>query len=262
MKTSTTTRSHKFSGVLAAALWLVIWQVAYFAVGEDLLLASPAAVFLRCLSLLAEPLFWSVVGGSLGRILSGFLLGLLLGSLIALATAHSQFAYRFFSLPLGVVKAAPVASFVILALLWVGKENLSAFIAFLMVLPMVWSNVHEGIVRTDPKLLEMAQVYRLSKTTVLRRITLPSVLPYFFSAAKVGLGFSWKAGIAGEVIAIPPASIGMQLYNAKIYLETTDLFAWTAIIIVLSVTLEWLMVAGIGAAAARISSAVGQEAAG
>lgn len=258
MKHSITARS-KLGALLSVLVWLLIWQGAYLAVGQDLLLASPIAVLLRILSLVAQPSFWVITAGSVGRILAGFLLGLAVAPLIALATAHSQAAYHFFSLPMNAIKATPVASFVILALLWVGKQNLSAFIAFLMVLPLVWSNVHEGILRTDPKLLDLAAVYRLPKFTVLKNITVPSVLPYFLSAAKVGLGFSWKAGIAGEVISIPTAAIGTQLYNAKIYLETTDLFAWTLVIILLSISFEKLMVAGIGAVASRLSRITGQE---
>ncbi|MEM1483967.1 ABC transporter permease subunit [Oscillospiraceae bacterium PP1C4] len=245
MKASTTSPNRYFVKIGVIALWLLLWQATYLAVGEDLLLASPFAVFFRILQLIILPSFWSIIGGSLGRIVTGFLLGLLLGTVLAFVTACSRLLYAFFALPMSIVKATPVASFVILALVWISGANLSVFIAFLMVLPLVWSNVHEGICSTDPKLLEMAAVFHLPRVSVLKNITIPAMLPYFLSAVRVGLGFSWKAGVAGEVIAIPAAAIGTQLYNAKIYLETTDLFAWTAVIIILSILLERLMITGI-----------------
>lgn len=259
MKTSTTSHNKKWIQILVIALWLLLWQGAYYAVGEDLLLVSPFSALRRVIELAVSGAFWHIVFGSVARILLGFFLGLLLGTVIAAATARSQALYAFFSLPMSIIKATPVASFVILALVWIRGANLSVFIAFLMVLPLIWSNVHEGIMQIDEKLLEMAAVYRLPRSAILKNITVPSVLPYFLSAAKVGLGFSWKAGIAGEVIAIPAAAIGTQLYNAKVYLETTDLFAWTAVIILLSVLLEKLMIHGINALAKRLNRLAEQE---
>lgn len=242
MKRSTISGKSCIVKIAVPVLWLMLWQGAYLAVGEDLLLVSPFAAFSRMMELSMQSSFWQIVVGSLGRIVVGFLLGLMIGTLLAGLTARSQLLYSFFSLPMSMIKATPVASFVILAFVWISGENISVFIAFLMVLPLVWSNVDEGLRSVDSKLLELAQVYRIPQLHILKSITIPAVLPYFLSAAKVGLGFSWKAGIAGEVIAIPSAAIGTQLYNAKVYLETVDLFAWTAVIILLSVLLERLMV--------------------
>ncbi|MGI5966965.1 ABC transporter permease subunit [Anaerotruncus sp. AF02-27] len=254
MKTSTSSDKHPFpTRIIVIVLWLLLWQAAYLAVGEDLLLASPAATLVRVAQLAVSGSFWGIIVQSLGRILTGFLLGLVCGTAVAFATAHSRWAHAFVSLPMNIIKATPVASFVILALVWISGKNLSVFIAFLMVLPLVWSNVHQGIKSTDPKLLEMAKVFRLPHASVLRSITVPAALPYFLSAARVGLGFSWKAGIAGEVIAIPTAAIGTQLYNAKVYLETVDLFAWTAVIILLSVLLERMMLVGFDALTKRLN---------
>lgn len=238
--------------ICVGALWLLVWQGAYLAVGEDLLLSSPATVFRRLLELAGQFAFWGVVGETLGRILCGFLLGLVLGAGIGFLTGHIPLLRELVSLPMGVIKATPVASFVVLAYVWMNGEQISVFSAFLMVLPLVWSNVDEGVRTTDPALLEMAAAYRLPRASVFKNITLPAVLPYFLSAARVGLGFSWKAGVAGEVIAIPYRSIGTELYNAKVYLETADIFVWTAVVILMSVLLEKGMVWGVGAAARRL----------
>lgn len=117
------------------------------------------------------------------------------------------------------------------------------FISFLMVLPMVWQNVSQGIAGADRQLLEMAAVYRFSFGRRLRGIYLPAVRPHLLAALRVGVGFAWKAGIAGEVIAIAPRSIGYALYTAKTQLEMPALFAWTGYIVLLSVGLEKGMVA-------------------
>ena len=58
----------------------------------------------------------------------------------------------------------------------------------------------------------------------------------------VGIGFCWKSGVAAEVIGLANNTIGVHLYNAKVYLETPELFAWTVTIILLSVSIEKLLV--------------------
>lgn len=224
-------------------LWLLLWQGAATAVGEELLLPAPLSILRRMVQLPLREEFWASCGHSLGRIFLGFLLGVAAGCVLAVVCAVLPPARAFLAPAMAAVKATPVASFVILALVWIRGANLSVFISFLMVLPLVWQNVSQGIASADPALLEMACVYRLSWRQRLRAVYLPAVMPHFLSALRVGLGFAWKAGIAGEVIAIAPGSIGLALYQAKTWLEMPDLFAWTGYIILLSVALERGMLA-------------------
>lgn len=250
MKDSITLPNNKLSPAglrwTAAVFWLAVWVAAFFAVGEPLLLPSPWAVIWSLARLILTVDFWTVTAGSLLRILAGFLLGLLSGAVLA-AVAYAYPATKAaIGLPMSIIKATPVASFVILALLFIRGQGFSTFIAFLMVMPLAWSNVLQGIERTDKNLLDMARVYRFSHRDAMRYIYIPSIFPYLLSAAKVGMGFSWKAGIAGEVIAIHTGTIGTQLYNAKVYLNTADLFAWTAVIIIMSLLLEGLAVNVLG----------------
>lgn len=208
------------------------------ALGQKLLLVSPASVLLRLWELLPHRDFWSAVLFSFSRITLGFLLAC--GAGTALAALSSRFALaRDLTAPLmSVVKATPVASFIILVLLWVPSRNLSVVISFLMVTPIVYSNVLAGVGAMDRQLAEMAQVFSVPLPRRLRYVYLPQIMPYFRSACAAGLGLCWKAGAAAEVIGLPQGSIGEKLYEAKVYLETPDLFAWTVVIILVSVAFE------------------------
>ena len=168
----------------------------------------------------------------------GFLAAVAAGCAAAVLTARFSLARALLAPVLHIVRAAPVASFIILALVWFRTDVLPLFIAFLMVVPVVWANVEKGIRATDPTLLEMARVYRFGRLKTLLRVQLPSVMPYFLAACTTGLGFAWKSGIAAEVICRPGLSIGRQLQDAKIYLETPEVFAWTATVVALSILLE------------------------
>lgn len=207
-----------------------------------MLLPAPLEVFSRLAKLVMEGEFWRHIGSSLFRIMAGYLCALLIGFVLGAITARSKPLDALLSPAARVIRATPVASFIILMFVFLSKERIPAITSFLMVLPVVWSNVYEGINSTDTKLLEMAKVFRLSPAKTLRKIYLPSVFPFLLAAAKTGMGLAWKAGIAAEVMVSPASGIGAELYNAKIYLESADLFAWTAVIVIISMILEKLLV--------------------
>ncbi len=227
----------------AVAVWLLVWQVAGMALGQELLLPSPLAALRRLGELaLTEP-FWRAVGWSAARILGGFLLACLAGTALAALASRRRWVRELLAPLAAAVKATPVASFIILALVWMNSRQLPLFIAFLMVFPTIYLNMLEGIAQTDGKLLEMAQVFRVPLSRRLGGIYLPQVLPYFRSAASVALGLCWKAGVAAEVIGLPAGSIGERLYTAKVYFQTADLFAWTAVVVAVSAGFERLFLA-------------------
>ena len=217
--------------------WLGVWVLASALVRQELLLPSPLQVLRRFLALAGTAAFWLTVGTSILRVLTGIVSAVVLGTLLAFLTESSALCKALFSPVMVLVKSTPVASFIILALIWLGRGILPAFISALMVLPVVWANVSAGIAGRDPLLLEMARIYGFSRGRVLRRITLPTVLPFFRSA----LGLGWKAGIAAEVLTVPQPSIGKMIFESKLYLETTDLFAWTLTVILLSLVIEKIL---------------------
>lgn len=208
------------------------------ALGQEILLASPAAVARRLWELLPTWAFWKAVLFSFSRIMAGFLLACCAGALLGALAARSTLARELVTPLMGAVKSTPVASFIILVLLWVPSKNLAVVIAFLMGTPIVYADIWEGVRSLDPQLAEMARVFRVPAGRRLRVVILPQLAPFFRSACAAGLGLCWKAGVAAEVIGLPKGSIGERLYQAKIYLDTPDLFAWTLVIVLVSLAVE------------------------
>lgn len=224
--------------IWAVLCWLLVWQIAAWWVDAPILLVSPWTALRRLGELAVQAAFWQSIAFTVGRILLGFALSAL--SAIALAALSYRFRrVRELMSPLvAAVKAIPVASFVILVLLWVPSRNLSVVISVLIGFPMIYSNVLMGLDSTDPKLIEMARLFRIPFGRQLRAIYLYSVLPFLQSGLAVAIGLCWKSGVAAEVIGIPNGSIGEKLYKAKVYLETPDLFCWTLVIVLLSILCE------------------------
>ena len=229
----------------ALLVWLLLWQggsmlLAWKLPHGHLLLPTPLSALERLASLALTSAFWRTIAWSTLRIFGGFFAACLTASLLA-APAWRFPRFRELLAPLvAAVKAVPVASFIILALVWLRKEELSFFISFLMVFPPVYLGVLAGIGQTDRKLLEMAKVYQVPFFRRVRYLYLPAIAPHFRSAVSLGLGLCGKAGIAAEVIGLPDGSMGEELYMAKVYYETAELFAWTAVIVGVSVIFERL----------------------
>ena len=215
-----------------------MWHCVHLAVGENILVPSPLSVLKRLFELCGESTFWLSVLVSLSRVVSGLFIGTVLGIFLAVLTANSSVLKNLFSPLLHIIKATPVASFIILAILWLNVENVPVFTAVLIVLPTVWANTEKGILSVDEKLLEMGKAFGLSPFESFFRITVPSVKPFFNAALNSAVGMAWKAGIAAEVISPHGKSICSALHDSKIYFETADTFAWTAAVILFSVLLE------------------------
>lgn len=223
-------------------IWLGVWQAAFIAVGQQILFASPVQVVCRIFELVTKTEFWQSVALSFLRISAGYLLGVFFGVLLAAVTSRFHLLRSLFEPVLTLSRATPVASFIILALVWLQKDYVPIFIVFLIVLPIIWANVRKGIEETDSEYLEAAKIFGFGFLKKVKTVYLPCVLPYFAAGCTTALGMAWKSGVAAEVLAMPIRSIGYNLYRSKINIETADLFAWTAVVIILSVILEKLIV--------------------
>lgn len=236
----------KVTGVLAILFWFGVWAAVAAVVNNSLLLPAPTAILLRLFDLVVLPNFWNIIAETILRIMTGLFCSIALGLLLALLTSRFTLLGILLSPLLTVVKSTPVASFIILILIWVGRDRVPAVVTGLMVLPVVWNNVSAGIQSLDLDLLEMANLYHLRPIVKLRRLYVPTVMPHFLSALKTAIGIGWKAGIAAEVLTVPAHSMGKMIYESKLYLETPDLFAWTFVVILISLCIEKIIITAVG----------------
>ena len=225
--------------LLVAAFWLCVWALAAHQFGKPLLFPSPLSVIKTLGELLQTKEFYVATGTSLGNILFGTLSAILCACFLVIVTSKIRFVRELIHPVMAVVKATPVASFIILMLLFLGPVKVPSFITFLIVLPIVWTNLDEGIQNIDPQLTEVTKMYRFSLSKRLRVLIFPSVKPYFLSACKTAIGLAWKAGVAAEIIAMPPNTIGTMIGEAKLYIMSAEMFAWTLTVVLLSLAIEF-----------------------
>lgn len=231
-------KKDKVKKIIIVVGWLLLWQILSMCVENSILLTGPMETVQRLVVLSAQSDFWQACGGSLFRIAIGFGLGMLLGILLAMGSARYKLVEEMLAPPMMLIKAVPVASFVVLFLIWWGSKYLAIGISFCVVLPIFFVNTLEGIHSTDKKLLEMAHIFDVTLRNRFFYIYRPALKPFWDGSIKTAVGMSWKSGVAAEVIGLPEHAIGEQLYLSKIYLDTSGVLAWTIVIVIMSLLFE------------------------
>ena len=240
MKRFITDKKRKVYLTLSIAFWVLIWWAMSAIINEKLFLPSPYSVLKALISLFPKKEFWTSIAFSTSRVVLSYLVSFIVAALLGVFGGLSERFEILLSPLVKAMRSIPVASIVILVLLWVKSRNLSTVVSFLVVFPILYESVLAGVKNTDPLLLEAADNYRIKGYRRLRYIYLPSIFPYIESGIKSSLGLCWKSAVAAEVIGLPLHSMGSKLYEAKVYLDTPSLFAWTVAIVVLAALFEKL----------------------
>lgn len=226
---------------LIALFWVLVWQIIALLIGNVLLFPDPLTVVKRLCQMVITSTFWLSLSTSLLRVMIGIIIAIFAGTVLAILSSRLKFLYELLFPMMTIIKATPVASFIILIVIFIGRDTVPTVISLLMVMPVIWTNVYEGILNIDKDLKEVCTLYKFSAQKRLQVLYFPSVMPYFTSAVLSSIGLGWKAGIAAEILYPPIESIGRAILESKQLLLTEDLFAWTLVVIMLSFTFEVLL---------------------
>ena len=227
------------AGVLV--FYLCVWALLAAWIDQPLLLPAPGEVLAKLFALLPDPMLWRTLLSTLGRTLLAYALGITSAVLLGALCLRVRAADLLLSPLLSAVRATPVTSFIVLALVWLSAARVPVLTGMLMTLPVVYSALTQAVRGIDVRLLEMAKMYRFGRMKTLHSVYMPAVMPAFVQSCLAAIGLCWKAVVAAEVIGVPKLAVGSRLYEAKIYLETDSLLAWTIMIVLLSVLLERLL---------------------
>jgi NitT/TauT family transport system permease protein len=207
-------------------------------INKEYLLPDIPATFKALLEIVKDASFYRSVIFSCLRVIAGLSLGSAFGILLAILCNKFSILHTLFSPIITIIKSTPVASFIVLLWVLMSGDALTVFIGFLMVMPIIWQNLLDGYSAIDKNLIEVAEVYEFSYSKKLKLLIFPTLKKYLIPALITASGLAWKAGIAAEIIAYTKNSIGQGINDAKYNMETATVFAWTLVVIVLSIALE------------------------
>lgn len=239
MMKSTTKNNYK--NLFVIFFWLVVWQLISMIFKEEILFVSPFKVFMTTFENLKEYEFYKSIFSTLYKILIGFSFGTVIGIVFAIISYNFKVFKELIYIPMLAIKSIPVVSFIVLLLFFVDSKNLSIYISFIMVLPIIYLNVYKGLYNVDRNLLNMAVIYRVNNKKKIKYIYIDAVKPFLESAMTISIGLAFKSGIAAEVIGLPKFGVGTMIYNSKVYLDTANLFSYTIVAVVLSFICEKLI---------------------
>jgi NitT/TauT family transport system permease protein len=250
---ASTPRSDKKSRALAGAaglgFLLLAWEVASLAMGKEIILPSPARVLGAAIALYPSQRFLADLGATFLRGLAAFGLSAGLGLAAGLASGQKPIFGAALAPVLTAIRATPVLALVLIALLWFPAGFVPIFTAFLMAFPIMATSAAEGALAADPRLLEMARLFRVPRREVFFKLRLPSAAPHLLAGAKNALGLSWKVVVAGEILSQPAKALGSGMQESRLLLESASVFAWALAAVALCGSTEWAL----GLAARRAS---------
>lgn len=227
--------------VLSVMCLVIIWKLGAVYFNQELILPSPGITVKQLWGIMHSDAFWPAVGATVGRGLIGFLISCLAGVVIGLAAGFSPPIFWLMQPWITVVKATPVMSVIILAIIWFQTDVVPVFVTFLMIFPIIYGNVVAGIKNVDHQLLEMASIYKVKFYRKIFELYIPSTLPYLLAGASTAMGITWKVIIASEILSQPELAIGTNLMVAKINLATAQVLAWTVVAIIISFLFEYFI---------------------
>lgn len=227
--------------LFALIFWLAVWEIAATLTGSELILPGILTTLKALAELITKAPFWQAILSTFARFLAGVFFSVLLGLVVGIASAFLA-PVRALSQPfVSVVRSLPVVSVSILLNLWLKSPWVPLAVTFFVCFPVTWTNVVEGIESTDTGLVEMADLYGVSFPRKLKDLYLPAIEPFIAASLITGFGMGWKSTVTAEVLANVQNSAGMDIYYAKLYLNTPELFAWTLVLIAVSMLTESLL---------------------
>lgn len=247
---------HALTRCAPVAFWLIVWQVASMLDSSGILLCGPLDALLALCRLSSTQTFWNSIWFSTLRIVAGVLLGYIIAGALAAASWHTSTVRILLQPALLAIKSTPVACVVVILLIWTGAANVSVITVLLLVVPAIYFALCAGLDNMDAGRSELFEVFGVRGRRRFFALIWPAILPYLEAASSTVLGMSWKAGIAAELIGVPAGSLGERIYQAKLLLETPDLFAWTFCVICLSWLFEhgaMALLRGTGPRAAKLA---------
>jgi len=158
-----------------------------------------------------DPATYLVVWKTLVRIIEGVVICMLIGTALGLLMGRERNVEAFFDSWIMVLLTFPAICWAFLSVLWFGLSEIGPILTIiLIVFPFVTMNIWEGTKAVEKGLIDMATVYRANRSLMIRKVIIPQLMPFFFSALRIALSLSWKIALVGEAFGVG-SGVGQKL---------------------------------------------------
>jgi NitT/TauT family transport system permease protein len=219
------------------ALIVLVWWVASLS-APVYVLPTPTRVLQRIVDLTRSGDLPYNLLTTLARVLVGFVFAVLIGVPGGIVLGSNRALGTFFEPILPVMNTVSAAIWSIFAIIWFGLSPATPiFVVLMTALPLIITNVWQGTQAVNAEYVELAQALRFSRAKTLIKIYLPSIMPYFFSGARLAFGFGWRVSLVAETLGAS-SGVGYRLRQASDLIQTDQVFAWTITQIAMMLVIE------------------------
>ena len=223
--------------VLLVAVMVGVWWLSSLSV-PHYILPGPTRVWEALQLITGNGDLWSNLGITFWRVAVGFVFATLVGLPFGIVLGANRRAGDFFEPVIPVLNTVSSAIWAIFAIIWFGISNATTiFVVFMTAMPLIITNVWQGTRTVNADFIELAQVLRMPDWKVMTKIYLPTILPYFFSGARLAFGFGWRVSLVAETIG-SSSGVGYRLRQAADLIRTDQVFAWTLTLVIMMATIE------------------------
>jgi len=227
--------------MISITISITIWFLLSRIINNEIIFPTIMSTYTSLIDIIMSPNFLIIIGYSILRSLLGFIISLLLALVIGILSSMFKSVYYLVSPVTRFLNSVPTIAIIILALIWLNSEMVPMFVGFVMVFPILYETVLKAIINTEKSIIEMANIYKVDKLTVIKDIYIPSIFISLSNIFSSTLGINLKMVIAGEVLSQPKYAIGSNLQLQRMYLNTSGVFAWILIILLIAKLFEYIL---------------------
>ena len=224
--------------IISTIVLIILWKILSVIVDKEILIPSPENTFIETIRIVRGPNFINSVVNTVKRAIMGFMMALAAGISLGMLGGFSKPIYYLLRPIVLINKAVPTMAMILLALIWLQSEKAPILVGFVVIFPVIYENVVQGIRNVDVKLVEMMSMYEVSRLGMLKDLYMPSIRSYLYGGLSAAMGLNLKIIIAAEVLSQPKISMGTSFQIEKANLNTAGVFAWSLITIFLAGLLE------------------------
>ena len=227
-------------GTVTIVCGILVWQgVSLFFL--PIFLPGPLVLIDRMIEVYGDPASYIVVAQTLLRIFEGLVICMIIGMVLGLLMGLERNVEAFFDSWIMVLLTFPAICWAFLSVLWFGLSDMGPILTIiLIVFPFVTMNIWEGTKAVDKQLVDMATVYKASRSLIIRKVLIPQLMPFIFSALRIALSLSWKIALVGEAFGVG-TGVGQQLIYWFEDTRVDMMLAWGVSFMILMVAIDLLV---------------------
>jgi len=228
----------KLYTLLSCIFFIGLWQLIAIVINNDIYIPRIQQVIEAIKTIFKEQNFLKIILSSFYRTILSYVFALIFAMILGvLATVYPFFKYLMQPIN-SFGKTIPTMVLVVLSLVWFDKDKTPFVVGFAITFPILYEGIRNGLMQIDKKVIDMTKIYEVSLKDKIKKIYLPVMKFYFMSIFVSTFSLTFKTVIAGEVHGQPKFGIGSQIQLEKVNFNTSGIFAWIVIIVIISFVLE------------------------